>query len=85
MSNKEYDNVNSPAHYTGGKIECIEAIEEAVKDLKGIEAFAIGNAIKYLWRFDKKNGVEDLQKAHWYIFLVIKLREKSTQHFDERV
>jgi hypothetical protein len=27
----------------------------------------VGNAIKYLWRADLKGGVEDLQKARWYI------------------
>lgn len=61
------DNVTNPAHYTGGKIECVEAIEEAVKGLEGVEAFYTGNAIKYLWRWKKKNGREDLKKAKWYI------------------
>jgi hypothetical protein len=29
--------------------------------------FNIGNAIKYLWRADHKNGIEDLKKAVWYV------------------
>lgn len=61
------DMVNSPAHYTQGNIECIDAIEEAVADLVGMEAMCTGNAIKYLWRWKHKNGVEDLKKAKWYI------------------
>lgn len=61
------DMVNSPAHYTQGNIECIEAIEEVVADLVGMEAMCTGNAIKYLWRWKHKNGVEDLKKAKWYI------------------
>ncbi len=65
------DNIN-PDHYKDGKIECIDAIGEAVKDLRGIEGVCTANAIKYLWRWKKKNGVEDLQKARWYLDFLIK-------------
>lgn len=61
------DMVNSPSHYTQGAIECIDAIEQVVKDLDGMEAMCTGNAIKYLWRWKHKNGVEDLKKAVWYL------------------
>lgn len=61
------DMVNSPQHYTQGDIECIDAIAEVVKHLDGMEAMCTGNAIKYLWRWRHKNGVEDLKKAQWYI------------------
>jgi hypothetical protein len=67
--------VNHPIHYTGN-IECIDAITEAIKDMAGIEAKCTGDAIKYLWRWKKKNGVEDLKKAVWYINHLIKLNEK---------
>jgi hypothetical protein len=60
------DNVNHPKHYTG-KVECIDAIEVATEHLTGIEAVCTANAIKYLWRWKKKNGVEDLKKAQWYL------------------
>jgi hypothetical protein len=62
-----HDPVNHPSHYTSGDIECIDAIKEATKGLDGFEGFCTGNAIKYLWRWKKKNGVEDLKKAGWYI------------------
>ena len=65
MSDK-VDNVNHPAHYTG-KIECIDAIECATKGLNGFEGALTGNIIKYVWRWKKKNGVEDLKKARWYL------------------
>lgn len=63
----KYDPVNHPRHYTGGKIECIDAIEAATKGLEGYEAFLTGNVIKYMWRWKQKGGQEDLQKARWYL------------------
>lgn len=61
------DAVNHPAHYTAGGIECIDAIAAATEGLTGIEAVCTANAIKYLWRWKRKNGAEDLRKAEWYI------------------
>lgn len=65
--NMTHDPIKSPAHYTGGKIECIEAISEATKGLEGSEAYNTGAAMKYLWRWKRKNGMEDLKKARWHI------------------
>lgn len=58
------DPVNSPAHYTDGKIEVIDFIED--KKL----GFCLGNAVKYIARAGKKDPtkeIEDLNKARWYI------------------
>ena len=65
MSDK--DMVNHPPHYTQGGIECIDAIKAACEGLNGFEGYCTGNALKYLWRWKHKNGVEDLKKADWYI------------------
>ena len=70
IENEEHDNVNSPQHYQG-KVECIDCIESATAGLNGIEAFCTGNAIKYLYRWKKKNGIEDLKKAKYYIDKII--------------
>ena len=70
VESEEHDNVNSPQHYQG-KVECIDCIESATDGLNGIEAFCTGNAIKYLYRWKKKNGIEDLKKAKWYIDKII--------------
>jgi hypothetical protein len=67
------DNVNRPAHYTQGEVECIDAIESATIGLVGIIAVCVGNVIKYVWRFARKNGIEDLDKADYYLQ---KLRQK---------
>lgn len=61
------DYVNHPPHYTEGNIECIDAIQSAMTHEEYI-GYLKGNAIKYLWRFEKKeNPAEDLAKAKWYL------------------
>lgn len=72
------DNVNHPSHYTQGGIECIDAIKAATVGLTGIEAVCTGNAIKYLWRWKYKNGMEDLKKTQWYIDRLI--QESGVKH-----
>lgn len=66
------DSVNHPAHYTAGGIECIEAIKAATEGLQGIQAVCAANAIKYVWRFSRKNGAEDIKKAIWYLRRLLK-------------
>lgn len=65
--NSGHDPVNHPSHYTQGGIECIDALEAATMGLEGIEAVCTANAIKYAWRWKQKNGVEDIDKAIWYL------------------
>lgn len=57
----------NPTHYTRGAVECIDAIEAATVDKRGIEAACTANIIKYLWRYEAKNGIEDVKKARWYL------------------
>jgi len=75
----DHDPVNHPAHYTAGKVECIDAIESATEGLTGGLAYNTGAAIKYLWRWSRKNGAEDLRKARWYVDRLI--AEVETQCF----
>lgn len=53
------DQVNHPAHYTSGKVECIDALEAATVGLTGIKAICTGNAIKYLWRWRRKGRLKN--------------------------
>lgn len=69
------DNVNKPSHYTSGNIECIDAMISAYGK-EDVKAFCKCNAFKYQWRFDKKNGTEDLKKAQWYQNKYIELCQK---------
>ena len=57
----------NPNHYQRDGMECIDAIEAAVQNLSGAEAYATGSAIKYLWRWKEKGGKDDLKKAKWFI------------------
>lgn len=71
------DMVNHPFHYTQGGIECIDALKAATVSKTGIEAVCTANAIKYLWRYEEKNGIEDVKKARWYIDRLIKELENG--------
>jgi len=51
----------NPNHYTQGNIEVIDFIEDQQMDYKE------GNIIKYVSRYKFKNGLEDLEKAKWYL------------------
>lgn len=68
------DSVNHPSHYTDGKIEVMDFIED--KQLN----FARGNVIKYVSRAGKKDPnkeLEDLNKAMWYLKREIERLEKE--------
>ena len=66
--NTQKEMVNHPDHYqTETGLEMIDIIAACTFDLQGIEAFDTGNVIKYVGRWKKKNGLEDLKKAKWYL------------------
>lgn len=77
----EVNNVEHPRHYTsspakcshcGESIECIQVVESM--------GFCLGNAVKYIWRCDlKKDAIEDLKKAKWYIERELAKREKASK------
>lgn len=69
------DAVNYPAHYTQhpSGVECI-AITEHMN-------FCLGNAVKYIWRADlKKDAIEDLEKARWYLSREIEKRKQAANN-----
>lgn len=72
------EKIDHPAHYTAGKVECIDALEAATVGLQGIEAVCTASTIKYMWRWKRKNGLEDLQKAKWFLEKLIKHVENAS-------
>lgn len=75
------DAVNSPSHYTSGKFETIEVIEEIAEGYdSGYAAYCVGNVIKYLARAPYKHddeGLTDLRKARKYLDFTINHLEKK--------
>lgn len=66
------NNVNHPNHYQNiAGVEAIDILNDVVKDLPGKQAAMLWNTLKYLLRFQKKNGVEDLKKARNYLDYLI--------------
>jgi hypothetical protein len=63
------DRVNSPSHYTGGRVEAIDVIEDAIKDAPNPTVGMLqAQVLKYLLRlWLKDNPVEDAKKARWYL------------------
>lgn len=71
----KFDNVDRPRHYVLDGLECIDVMRAVFGDEK-VESFCLLNAFKYLWRTDRKNGVEDIRKAAWYMAKYCELKEK---------
>lgn len=72
---KPVDNVNHPSHYTG-KYECIDVMQDVFGN-EATDNFCLCNAFKYIWRARKKNGLEDVKKAVWYLNKYIEEAEKD--------
>jgi len=69
---KIVDMVNSPEHYNKAGIETIDIIESVTGD--GFESYLQGNILKYMCRYKYKNGLEDLEKAQWYLNRLIETK-----------
>lgn len=67
------EHVNHPKHYKSTKFECIEVMRDVFGD-EAVKNFCKLNAFKYIWRSDKKNGAEDIEKA-WFYLTILKEME----------
>lgn len=76
---EQFDNITKPKHYQGKYgMEAFDVVKNFIWDLAGERAYYWGNVIKYLLRFQKKNGVEDLKKARQNLdWLIEELEEAS--------
>lgn len=72
------DVVNHPKHYQmAGGLEVIDFIIGATAGLDGKDGYFVGNILKYVCRYSKKNGLEDLKKAQWYLNKLIESKEEE--------
>ena len=79
MPEVKKENVDHPPHYAGSNgIECIDAMESAF-GLEWVQHFCVCNAFKYVFRFLHKNGVEDIDKACWYLNKYKELERKKVR------
>jgi len=70
----KHDQVNHPKHYTShpSGVECIEITRHM--------GYNLGNAVKYIWRCDlKRDAIEDLRKAIWYLQDELAVREERSK------
>lgn len=70
------ETINHPDHYTQGGIECIAAIRASM-DKTSFMGYTKGNILKYLWRYEKKGGLDDLKKAAVYLRWMIEAEEEK--------
>lgn len=71
------DVVNHPSHYTQGKIEVIDYIEDKLSE-EELYGYYTGNILKYISRAKHKGKtLEDLKKADWYLQRLISKLEQS--------
>lgn len=78
MSEFKKDNIN-PSHYKFGNMEAMDFVDSVLKygGFKVNQAHYVANIIKYLVRTPRKNGLEDLQKAKWYLDRLIEKWEQA--------
>lgn len=80
------DLVNHPKHYKAvNGLETIDVIEAFTENLKGIEATDTGNILKYMCRWKEKNGLQDLEKARWYLNHLIDHVEKKDEDAKKKI
>ena len=73
---KPFDPVSKPSHYNQYGIEAIDSIRASLGPV-GFQAYCKGNVIKYLWRYEYKNGIEDLKKAQVYLNWMVESKEAT--------
>ena len=76
------DYINRPRHYITGGIECIDVLTET-QCFEAVQNFCICNAMKYLFRHKFKNGIEDIQKANWYLVKYLEIEERKQREGTE--
>ncbi|HEM5420052.1 DUF3310 domain-containing protein [Streptococcus suis] len=75
---EQFNNVTKPKHYQGKYgMEALDVVKNFIWDLAGERAYYWGNVIKYLLRFQQKNGVEDWKKARQHLDWLIETEESN--------
>ena len=79
------DPIHKPKHYNQGQVQAIHAIKSSMS-ASAFYGYLKGNVQKYLWRYELKEGLQDLAKAQWYLNrLVSELELVKTEQNKNRV
>lgn len=83
---QEHDNVNHPKHYEGStSLDCIDCMK-LILGREAVLYFCLGNSFKYLWRYKNKNGMEDINKAKWYLdYVGNNLKRDSSEPISDKI
>jgi len=73
---KKENNIDHPSHYADCKYECINVMEDWMTN-EEFEGYLKGNVFKYLKRYRLKNGLEDCQKAQWYLNKLVEFKSNG--------
>ena len=74
----------TPEYYKKGSVECLDIIRIITSEMNGEESFIVGCIIKYLFRYKRKDGVKDLEKAKTYIEELINVNNKSQENNNDK-
>lgn len=74
----EHQDPIKPSHYHTGNIDVIKFSEENFEDVEN-KGFFRGNILKYVTRYDRKNGLEDLMKAEFYLQKLIEMERAKNK------
>lgn len=74
----ESNNINHPRRYETGQFKCIDVMIET-QGVEAVKGFCKCNAFKYLYRANRKNGLEDMKKAIWYLNKYVELEEHENE------
>lgn len=74
--NKKEDKINHPSHYADCKYECIDVMQDWMTN-EEFEGYLKGCIFKYLKRYNLKNGLEDCQKAQWYLNKLVEFKSNG--------
>jgi hypothetical protein len=66
-STEKHDAINHPPHYNNSPAHCVCGRRIECIDITRHMSFNLGNVVKYIWRYEHKDGLEALLKARWYL------------------
>jgi hypothetical protein len=71
--------VDHPNHYQAGGLECIDVMEQ-LYGREAVESWIKLTIFKYVWRADKKDGAQDVDKIRWYSEKLVEMLKEDGKY-----